>query len=29
MNLIYIISAVIAAALFIYLLFALFNPEKF
>lgn len=29
MNLIYIISGVIAFGIFIYLLVALFNPEKF
>ena len=29
MNVIYLIGGVLAAALFVYLLFALFNPEKF
>jgi K+-transporting ATPase KdpF subunit len=29
MNIIYAVSGLLAAALFIYLLYALFRPEKF
>jgi len=29
MNLLYLLSGIVAALLFVYLLVALFNPEKF